>query len=296
MLTRIAIENFRCFDSLVVEDLGRVNLLVGGNDTGKTSLMEAIGVTLVGDVQHGLVSAHENRFGYRPKELTADLLRLFSHRGDVTRPIRLTTNLGEVVVAIEAGKPSFRAKLDLSFARVWWVRSAPGITEHDVNSIADLKRRGADATLIDALSLFRDDIVGIELIPDEHRIYLRLSSSPFPLPIRAFGDATQRILEFSTGIEPATATFLDELDNGFHVAAYPALWAWLRDRTASVNAQVFGTTHDLDCVASAVRSFVEAGDDGLRIIRLQRAGSTIEAVVYHATEAAEVLEAGLEIR
>jgi AAA15 family ATPase/GTPase len=42
MLKSIKIENFRCFKSLELQQLGRINLLVGENNSGKTSILEAI--------------------------------------------------------------------------------------------------------------------------------------------------------------------------------------------------------------------------------------------------------------
>ncbi|MEH2008793.1 AAA family ATPase [Nostoc sp.] len=42
MLKTIKIENFRSFPSFELQQLGRVNLLVGKNNTGKTSILEAI--------------------------------------------------------------------------------------------------------------------------------------------------------------------------------------------------------------------------------------------------------------
>ncbi len=42
MLKTIKIENFRSFQSFELQQLGRVNLLVGKNNTGKTSILEAI--------------------------------------------------------------------------------------------------------------------------------------------------------------------------------------------------------------------------------------------------------------
>jgi|KBSSwiStaDraftv2_1062776.scaffolds.fasta_scaffold80080_2 predicted ATP-dependent endonuclease of OLD family len=48
MITSLAIENFRGLQQVVLEELRRVNLIVGGNDTGKTSVLEAL-VLLFGD-------------------------------------------------------------------------------------------------------------------------------------------------------------------------------------------------------------------------------------------------------
>ncbi len=42
MLKSVKIENFRCFKSFELQQLGRINLLVGENKSGKTSILEAI--------------------------------------------------------------------------------------------------------------------------------------------------------------------------------------------------------------------------------------------------------------
>jgi AAA ATPase domain len=42
MLRSLKIENFRCFQTFELQQLGRLNLLVGTNNSGKTSILEAI--------------------------------------------------------------------------------------------------------------------------------------------------------------------------------------------------------------------------------------------------------------
>jgi AAA15 family ATPase/GTPase len=42
MLEKIEIRNFRCFESITLSNLARVNIVVGPNSAGKTALMEAI--------------------------------------------------------------------------------------------------------------------------------------------------------------------------------------------------------------------------------------------------------------
>lgn len=42
MLNSLRIENFRCFQSFELQQLGQLNLLVGTNNSGKTSILEAI--------------------------------------------------------------------------------------------------------------------------------------------------------------------------------------------------------------------------------------------------------------
>ncbi|MEO0416701.1 MAG: AAA family ATPase, partial [Verrucomicrobiota bacterium] len=40
----LSINNFRCFEQLSLSDLGRVNLVVGENNSGKTTILEAIDI------------------------------------------------------------------------------------------------------------------------------------------------------------------------------------------------------------------------------------------------------------
>ena len=42
MYKTFRVKNFRCFKDLQINDLGRVNLIAGKNNTGKTALMEAM--------------------------------------------------------------------------------------------------------------------------------------------------------------------------------------------------------------------------------------------------------------
>ena len=46
MITKIAIESFKSLEQVEVE-LGRVNVFIGANGSGKSNLLEAIGVELV---------------------------------------------------------------------------------------------------------------------------------------------------------------------------------------------------------------------------------------------------------
>lgn len=42
LLDSLEIKGYRCFEHLTIEKLGRVNLIVGKNNVGKTSLLEAL--------------------------------------------------------------------------------------------------------------------------------------------------------------------------------------------------------------------------------------------------------------
>lgn len=52
MLDSLHIKNFRCFEDLTIPSLGRVNLIVGKNNTGKSTLLEAVYVYANGGQEH----------------------------------------------------------------------------------------------------------------------------------------------------------------------------------------------------------------------------------------------------
>ena len=77
MLTRLEIKQFRGINELSLTDVGRVNLIVGRNDAGKTSLLEAIRLLLSGDPRH-LRRIARNRFEHRPTDLLQDYQLVFN--------------------------------------------------------------------------------------------------------------------------------------------------------------------------------------------------------------------------
>ena len=46
LLDSLEIKGYRCFEHLTIEKLGRVNLIVGKNNVGKTALLEALWIYL----------------------------------------------------------------------------------------------------------------------------------------------------------------------------------------------------------------------------------------------------------
>ena len=82
MYISFAIENFRCFEKLSIEPLARVNLICGGNNTGKTTLLEAL--WLHSGPNSPDLGLRLNNFrgiaGPDPQRLLHDLFHNFDHQ------------------------------------------------------------------------------------------------------------------------------------------------------------------------------------------------------------------------
>jgi predicted ATPase len=83
VLTSLKITGFRTFESLTIEDLGRVNLFVGENGSGKTAVLEAVELVVKGGLRSVLADQLISRkeYLYRKDERggssSLDVSRLF---------------------------------------------------------------------------------------------------------------------------------------------------------------------------------------------------------------------------
>lgn len=83
MLKSLIIENFRCFPHFKLSNLGRINLLVGKNNSGKSSILEAIQILQSADKIEALVNIMKERGEYILEEapLEYDISHLFYGHG-----------------------------------------------------------------------------------------------------------------------------------------------------------------------------------------------------------------------
>ncbi len=72
MLTSLTIDNFRCFRSFELKQLGRLNLIVGKNNSGKTSLLEAVQLLCSESSLGALYSIAVNRGEYLDTETSSN--------------------------------------------------------------------------------------------------------------------------------------------------------------------------------------------------------------------------------
>jgi len=111
VLTKIVIKNYRCYENYTLEFNKGLNILVGDNDSGKSTLLEAIGLALTGrlggrsivtdlspfhfngTVASAYCAALQAKQKVEPPEIVIDL---FMEKSDDTAKLQGTNNaLGE---------------------------------------------------------------------------------------------------------------------------------------------------------------------------------------------------------
>lgn len=157
-LTSLTIEGFRAFRRLELPRLARVNLVVGSNNVGKTTLLEALELLTAGSrfadiLDTFLASRGEIAMERQGSSRSLDLLRVFhkSTNADPHRSLRITSESRELVIN-----------------RAWALPSSDG--EHFLGNRAERFRVAHDATsdpnAVEVLEVKMDGIPPFPLLLD----------------------------------------------------------------------------------------------------------------------------------
>lgn len=182
-----------------------------------------------------------------------------------------------------------------------WMGSSSGIGTETVRYISELKKTGQDNVLITLLRAVDARLSGIELLaPDGAmaELYVRLEKESPLLPVSLMGEGFQRCFELgaTAAVDHWPTIFVDEIENGMHHLVLDALWQWIAMISRKRNLQVFATTHSEECIYAACHAFGVLGDDGLRVIRLDRLDGSTRAAVYDQTLVETAERTGTELR
>ena len=97
LLDSLEIKGYRCFEHLTIEKLGRVNLIVGKNNVGKTALLEALWIYAEATSFRSLIKTLKNLLETRNEKEVSDNGQQFSKKGSKYTPlevIELNDNVG----------------------------------------------------------------------------------------------------------------------------------------------------------------------------------------------------------
>lgn len=346
MIEAVEVERFRGLRHLKVEGFGRVNLIIGRNDSGKTALMEALGVAVDTESAAEVLSFmqaqrqpkapvndfdqfwlplfwnHEavNGFTINAKiddELSSTSARKGEAPGDITAK-SVSGFLGGRGWSIEmhsvlgtrewndrmvgtAEKVEFSRVLEAAESSWFWIKPNKEIGIYEIQSYSRLKQEGRESQLLDVLKQVDPRISGVELLApsgSQAEIFVRMGPNKPLFSIAAMGDGFQRCFEFSVVAVGAIKRFLfiDEFENGLHHSVLEPVWARLAQISLMRDLQIFATTHSEECVQAACRAFTASGDDGLRVIRLDRREEETVATMYDRSLVEAATRMGVEIR
>ena len=289
-LTYFKVENFKRFDSLELTDIGQFNLVVGDNNVGKTSLLEALSVlsrrnqnnsfdSLQQNLNHVLlmrgvdVKANVDFFlKYLAKEENKPIIFDFvidNKRKYVTfkklNPEQITIERRvlppETESIPESQNVSIGGGLKNSTILPLNIEPNPQLYKEYQDTIG-LYRRNKHL-ITDNLKVIDSHIAEIEVLPilEQSHIMIGFDNTDLYMPITGLGESAVRIFYYLLHIiqNQSQRLMLDEIDTGIHYSRMKNFLKTIFQIADKNDVQLFMTTHSLECQEAFAEVF-EAPD------------------------------------
>lgn len=283
--SRFRVQNFKCFDDLTLDNLGLINIIVGDNNVGKTSLLEALLFTEAEDFEvirgrwadilqvirgMGYVQGSPLAYFINRKKESWDSLSYINF--DITSQgygkesrhqygISLERlNNAKIEILKEVAPETFEGTLtNFPTHKNTDGRPMPYVYFHlgygkDLpkkysNILFDKKKR---QELIESLKSLIPKITYIELAEIlEQGLAILINQEDEPtLPLTSFGEGAIKLFRLLMEIIEWShqRLMIDEIETGMHHSRMIPFWQAVLNTAYSQDTQLFATTHSLECL------------------------------------------------
>lgn len=302
-LTYFKVQNFKRFKELEVKDIGQFNLVLGDNNVGKTSFLEAL---LFDENPAAFFFNLSRAFQYRKigRKVEGGVLKQF-----VKREALLS---GEYYLRIEGRKKDHPLYIEFTSENSQqWVQSSkinpePYSDIYEISKPSDTQipfipfSQGFADDLVTNYSSFiqKDRVLKRKLISslkvllpsfedfeinstwyDRPTLIFYQNSTDAALPLGFLGEGTIKLFRILVDIVNFSGQrlMIDEIDTGIHYSRMKDFWRTILLAAKQNDVQLFATTHNLECI----RYFKEALEE---LPDLQQKARTIKLVEHLQTK------------
>jgi AAA15 family ATPase/GTPase len=312
-IKNIEIKNFKCFDNFKAEGFGRVNLIGGKNNVGKTAFMEAIGINAHGKEVSTLFSAilFSNFQRYKLENITMDNPKLIFEK---TKVYHSKSNIREVGYAIKDsdGKIEYDFKIDTKeilintneFSyQIKKIKNIYFIDNFGFNNFwlkevyIALQRIDEEETLNSYINKFDNSIDKFKIFDNSPEC--RLRGKREYRDINEFGDGLKQFISIICALYACEGgyLFIDEIDSGIHYTKLDLLWEIILTISKEYGVQVFATTHSKECIESYARVAKRLEDEDITMTTMARnPKGELKALVWNRAQFFSELEQNHEVR
>jgi predicted ATP-dependent endonuclease of OLD family len=323
MIKELDIENFRGIRSLSLKGLKQFTVLAGKNNSGKSSVLDAVFIWANAAFVQNMPYA--NRL--RGLENTPDSYRQFfydtSYEKDICvssvstdgekrtvvihgiehTPLSLESLLyhDDLRVAIDENgkKKEFLFKGDTADTRGEIVPNQYWSGIYDNNLAVKLTQiivKKQKEAFISVLQAVDSSIRDFQMV--NGNVIMFDIGKPQLVRYEIMGDGIKKILSLLASVSAAKGGVLliDELENGLHYSSMDTLWRSLIKSAETNDVQIVATTHSYECMASFRKSLPETVLDKASIIRIERTNDVHTAVTMNSEDLKTMLDNNWEIR
>jgi predicted ATPase len=317
MITNLHLENFRGFSDLKLSGFKRVNLIVGKNNAGKTSLLEGIVIGTsprrLGEMpvllRASMGNVHQRYFRWliRDREgVDTGKLQLEGPQSNCSVLLKKSVR-GEHILPPNGWTQVFAGGGTIIFApqhmdtvRCWVVSVQQRSLDLMVKLYAQaVKRKGGEERIEKLMQSVDERVKKIRIEPadDGNHIVVDLGLSEM-LPLSQAGQGLYRLIAIFAeliGEQPAIC-IIDELENGIHHSLLEQVWTGLAAVAEEMGIQIFVTTHSLECIRSAHDAFSKRQEYDFGIIQLFRVEGVDQGRVLDRKHIEAAIAGGIDLR
>ncbi len=282
-IKEIEIKDYKLFKDFKAEGFGRVNLIGGKNNVGKTAFMEACYISDSKTREENL--KHIIRIRYMP-DILIELWK------EVGRKY-IDNFINEKIKEYEkADIKSIQNKV----AKTLIFKSDNKADKKSFEKLYSLiVENELENELDNFIKYFDKTIEKFRIINGEP--YCKKNDKFYNL--NEFGDGLAKYISFTMLLlsNKDSIIFIDEIENGIHYTNFDKLWEIILTLSKEQNVQVFATTHSLECIQSYARVAKKLEDKEIAFIEMGiNKYNKPRAIVMDRERFFDELEIGNEVR
>ena len=319
-IKNIEIKNFKCFQNFKAEGFGRVNLIGGKNNVGKTAFMEACYLNTISSNAKEYIIACSSILTF------GDYINIIKTNMEIHIEFFLQYPRKKLVINTNKNKTSYENK----------EKNSINTTEiFDINGNKEEIERGTLKELTrDELSKKKNHFIPSSQIENDYlndlhdQIRLDLHeedlnnciSTLFGTKFKKFlmrekkpliynneewqslsfyGDGIKRFISMVSALYASKDgyLYLDEIENGIHYTNLDKLWEIILTISKEQNVQVFATTHSKECIESYARVAKKLEDEDIKFLSLYRnKENELKSITFDYEKIQDRIELGLDNR
>ncbi len=258
-IRNLKIQNFRQFNMLEIQDIGQFNLIVGDNNAGKTSLLEAL---LINPDMKKTVQYLNYAF-YRRNGLDFDMQNSGLQDFFLTnsRQILLTAREKRLIWNIEisrSGEQFFFNGEKINISELQTTTDIVPFIPFGRENLRRIARFYEQQIFVhtrkrrefqDMMKVFIPDIELISADSDGN-IMIETKNSDQAIPLSYFGEGSYKMFHILIYLYyfKGQRIMIDEVDSGIYYAHFKEFWKTLIKLADKTNTQIFATTHNRECI------------------------------------------------
>jgi len=267
-IRNIEIKNFKLFKDFKAEGFGRVNLIGGRNNVGKTAFMEAVCVNVHSEsIEHLTYALYACTHNRNYLEYVNNKEPSVKKILDAIQFYESESNIKTVkfeVISIN-GKKKYKFFDDIEINKNEFSEDYKhadniefidnfGFTNYELKLVYEaVQIKDKEEVLYEYINEFDKNILNFKIIGGDKPQCKKIKGDYQDL--NEFGDGLKHYISIICSLYACVNgyLFIDEIDNGIHYTKLDELWEIILTVSKEQSVQVFATTHSKECIESYAR-------------------------------------------